>query len=97
MISKNGLPIRLTDERWGNIIEGHPELQAFQPQISLVISEPEKILGGHDGELLALREVEAGKYLVVIYREGEEDGFVITAFLTRRINSLNKKEVVWPI
>jgi hypothetical protein len=37
-----------------------------------------------------------GKYIVVVYREQENDGFVITAFLTRRIRSLERRKQVWP-
>jgi len=48
------------------------------------------------GELLAARELEAGKFIVVVYREGRTDGFIITAFLTRRLASLNRKKQLWP-
>jgi len=48
------------------------------------------------GELLAARELEAGKLIVVVYREGRTDGFIITAFLTRRLASLNRKKQLWP-
>ena len=60
------------------------------------VSHPQRILLGGDGELLAVREVESGKYLVVVYREHAEDGFIITAFLTRRLRSLEKRRQLWP-
>ena len=60
------------------------------------ISQPERILEGGDGEFLAVHEWEPGKFLVVVYRELEEDGFVITAFLTRRIRSLERRRQLWP-
>ena len=34
--------------------------------------------------------------LVVVYGEQTADGFVITAFLTRRSASLEKRKQVWP-
>jgi hypothetical protein len=39
-----------------------------------------------------------GKWLVVIYKEHEElqDGFVITAFLTKRMRSLERRVQIWP-
>jgi len=37
---------------------------------------------------LAVREFSLGKHLVVVYRELEKDGFVITSFLTSNTNSL---------
>lgn len=58
--------------------------------------QPERILLGGDGELIAVRELEEGKHLVVVYREGSNDGFIITAFLTRRVRSLAKRRQVWP-
>jgi hypothetical protein len=60
------------------------------------VSHPDRVLLGGDGELLAVRELEAGKHLVVVYREQTDDGFIITAFLTRRIRTLEKRRQVWP-
>lgn len=60
------------------------------------IANPLRIVEGHHGERLALREVETGKYLVAIYREWLEDGFVITSFLTKRVNTLNRRKQLWP-
>jgi hypothetical protein len=35
------------------------------------------------------------KYLIVVYRELLDDGFIITAYLTRRLRSLTKREQLW--
>src|SRR3989344_1851286 len=94
--SKNGTTIRLTDERWTHIAEEHGELGGMRAEVLETISKPERILAGGEGELLALREVKTGKYLVVVYRELGDDGFIITAFLTRRIRSLAKRKQLWP-
>lgn len=48
------------------------------------------------GELLALRETKPGKWLVAVYREFKDNGFVITAFLTRRGAALERREQLWP-
>ena len=93
--SKNGIPIRLPDERWQHITEEHAELADMRDRILEVVSEPESIFEGGEGELLAIREVETGKWLVVVYRELEADGFVITAFLTRRKRSFEKRKQLW--
>jgi len=37
-----------------------------------------------------------GKHLVVVYREIENDGFIITAFITSKIESLNRRNQIWP-
>ena len=95
--SRNGIPIRLTDERWAHITEEHCELAGMREEILETITDPLKILAGNQGALIAVREVETGKFLVVPYREMESDGFIITAFLTRRINYLNRRKQVWPL
>ena len=96
VVSKNGIPIRLTDERWVHISEEHNELAGMRLEVLETIVQPVKILVGGAGEVLALREIEPGKYLVVVYRESSVDGFIITAFLTRRVNSLNRRQQLWP-
>jgi hypothetical protein len=95
-ISPNNVPIRLTEERWAHIKEEHGELAERQADILQTVSAPTRILAGGAGELLATRETEPGKWLVVVYRENEDDGFIITAFLTRRIRSLDGRKQLWP-
>jgi len=94
--SKNGVAIRLTDERWAHITEEHCELAGLRSEIVDTVSHPERVLLGGDGEMIAVRELEQGKHLVVVYREWTDDGFIITAFLTRRVQSLEKRRQVWP-
>lgn len=87
--SKNGVAIRLTDERWAHITEEHCELAGSRSEVVATVLQPERIL-------IAVRELEESKHLVVVYREGSNDGFIITAFLTRRVRSLAKRRQVWP-
>lgn len=96
VFSKNGVPVRLTDERWAHISEEHGELAGLRPKVMEAIGQPERVLAGNAGELLALREVEPGKWLVAVYREFKDDGFVITAFLTRRKAALERRKQLWP-
>jgi hypothetical protein len=86
-ISKNGIVIRLTEERWQHITEGHAELQDAHEQILETIRNPERILNGKKGELLAIAPYVKNPqhYLIVFYKEEQVDGFVITAFLTSKI------------
>ena len=95
--SKNGVPIRLTDERWAHIIEEHSELAGLQSEIVETVANPTEIFAGNQGELLAVREVEPEKYLVVVYRESQHDGFIITAFLTRKGHTLRRRQQLWPL
>lgn len=94
--SKNNKAIRLTDERWVHITEEHAELAGMRQEVLEAVAEPGRILQGGEGELLAVREREVGKFLVVVYRELETDGFIITAFVTRRTASLNRRTQLWP-
>ncbi|MCL4861749.1 MAG: hypothetical protein KJZ93_20190 [Caldilineaceae bacterium] len=94
--SKNSIPIRLTDERWDHIVDEHGELADQRDDVLETVQNPQRVLAGQGGELLAVREVLPGKLLVVVYREFIEDGFVITAFLTRRIRQLERRTQLWP-
>jgi hypothetical protein len=61
------------------------------------IVNPAEMFAGNQGELLAVREVESGKSLVVVYRESQHDGLIITAFLTRRGHTLRRRQQLWPL
>ena len=95
--SKNGVPIRLTDERWAHITEEHSELASLRLEVLEIVANPTEIFAGNRGELLAVREVEPEKYLVVVYRESQQDGFIITAFLTRKGQALHRRQQLWPL
>ena len=94
--SKNGVPIRLPDERWLHITESHSEMAGFYSDVLETIESPDVIYKGGSGELLATRMVQIDKYLVVVYKEvSEEDGFLITAFLTRKQSQLERRSKIW--
>jgi hypothetical protein len=95
-ISRNGVVIRLTDERWQHIIEEHAELVGLREDVLRTIAAAERVYCGSAGELIALSMIELGKALVVVYRESDGDGFVITAFVTRRLKSFDRRVQVWP-
>jgi len=48
-MSKNGVPIRLTDERWTHVAEEHGELADLRSAVLETVSQPERILLGGDG------------------------------------------------
>jgi len=61
------------------------------------VQDPDAIYEGKADELLATKEIEPGKFMVVVYKEmGKEDGFVMTAFLTRRIKQIERRTRIWP-
>ena len=95
--SKNNVPIRLTEERWFHLTEEHSEMAGYYFDVLEVVEEPEAIYEGKTGEYIAVREIEKGKYIVVIYKElNKEDGFIITAFLTKRRKQLERRQKIWP-
>lgn len=95
-VSKNGVVIRLTDERWAHITEEHGELSGLRSEVLETVLLSERILAGSEGELIAIRKMEHDKHLIVVYREQEDDGFIITAFLTSKVRSLAKRRQIWP-
>ena len=63
VVSKQGVPIRLTDERWAHITEEHCELAGLRSDVLVTVFQPERILLGADGEHLAIREMEEASIL----------------------------------
>lgn len=96
VLSTQNVPIRLTDERWAHITEEHCELAGMRFEVLDTVANPELILAGGAGELLAIREQYFDKRLVVVYREFEDEGFIITAFLTSKIKFLKRRKKLWP-
>jgi hypothetical protein len=96
LLSIRGVPVRLTDERWTHITEEHCELAGLRLEVLETVAKPDRVLSGGEGELLAVRELFPGKYLVVVYRELVDDGFIITAFLTSKIKALQRRKQIWP-
>jgi hypothetical protein len=94
--SIQGIPIRLTDERWVHVTEEHCELAGMRLEVLEAVAKPERVLTGNEGEVLAIRELFPGKYLVAVYRESGDDGFIITAFLTTKIKALLRRKQLWP-
>jgi len=94
--SKHDVSIRLSDERWAHICEEHGELVGRKAEVLATIGVPDRIVAGQRGECLAVGQVEPGKFLVVVYREQDRDGLVITAFLTRRNRTLDRRPHLWP-
>ena len=86
---KNGVLIRLPDERWVHLTEGHSEMAGCYSDIVETIEDPDAIYAGNFGELLAAREIRADKYIIMVYiKISQEDGFVITAFQSSKKSSL---------
>ncbi len=95
--SRNGIPIRLPDERWIHLTEGHSEMAGYYSEVLEAVEDPDAIYEGSSGELLAIKKMQSGKYIVVVYKEvSKTDGFVITAFLTSKMRQFERRKKVWP-
>ncbi len=92
-VSVDGIPIRLTAERWFHIVENHDDLAGYYDDVLETIENPEIVIQGYRGSFVAVRGYGRKQYLTVIYRQiSSEDGFVITAYFTDKVD---KKKVVW--
>ena len=91
--SVNGVPIRLTYERWYHIVENHDDLASHFHDVLEAIDNPESVVRGNRGALKATRKMAKKKWLVVVYRElSRKDGFVITAYT---LGCKPKGKVIW--
>jgi hypothetical protein len=70
--SKNGMPIRITDERWTHVVESHDYMAGNQDLVVETIEDPDSMVTGAKGELIALRHYQttsiSEKHVVVIHR-----------------------------
>lgn len=67
-ISINNYRIRLTNERWFHITEGHSEIAGYFFEILEAIENPDFIYQGNNQELLAVKHISENKFLIVIYK-----------------------------
>lgn len=96
--SRNGVSVRLTEERWHHIVRRHPEMDDQRERVLETLAEPDMIQQGDFSELLAISFYPetplTDKFLVVAYREvSPDDGFILTAYLTSRPSA--RRVVIW--
>ena len=98
-VSKNGISIRITDERWTHVVESHDYMAGNLELVVETIEDPDYIVAGRKGELIALRHYEttsiSEKSVVAVYREFSDDGFLITAFMTSSPETITRKGMLW--
>lgn len=62
------------------------------------VEDPDYIVRGWTDELVALKHYErtsiSDKYIVVVYKE-EDDGFIITAFMTSKRDKIMRRGTIW--
>jgi glyoxylase-like metal-dependent hydrolase (beta-lactamase superfamily II) len=91
--SVNDVPIHLTEERWDHITDRRPYMTSYYDETLDAVERPTWVLPGHRGGLIAVRNIGRFKYLHVVYREVSlEDGFIVTAYVARKVN---KRRAIW--
>ena len=91
--SVNGVPIRLTDERWEHIVSNKLYMDRHYEKVLEAIEKPTWILRGYAGALVAVLSIARRSYLHVLYREiNQDDGFIITAFIARKVH---RRNIIW--
>jgi hypothetical protein len=84
VISQSGVPIRLTDERWFHIVENNDDVAGYYDEVLEAIEDPDMILRGHRGALIAVRTLGRRKHLAVIYKELQKMGLLSPPTSRRR-------------
>lgn len=97
--SKDGIPSRITHERWAHIVENHDYMAGNIDKVIETLEDPGYIVSGRKGEKIALKHYQqtsiSEKYVVAVYREEEEDGFLITAFMTSDEKKILQRGIIW--
>ncbi len=92
-ISVEGVPIRLTHERWFHIVENHDDMAGYYEDVLDLVENPDIVLQGYRGSLVAARSYGRQRYLMVVYRQvSMEDGFIITAYFT---STIDRRKALW--
>jgi hypothetical protein len=98
VLSKEGVPVRLTPERMEHIARRHPEMAEQEEKILGTVADPDLIQEGDGGTKIALKHYRSTplteKFCAVIYREvSNMDGFVVTAYFCARYAS--QRRTLW--
>lgn len=63
------------------------------------VSSPDNIVYGHSKELLAVKHYSktsiGEKHCVVVYKEENGDGFIVTAFMTSKGDKIIERGEIW--
>jgi len=90
--SINGVPIRLTYERWFHITENHDDLASYFYEVLEIVEKPEFVLQGNRGTFKATKNMGKNRWLVVYKEISGKDGFIITAYF---LEKKPKGGVIW--
>jgi hypothetical protein len=94
-----GQLIRLTARQWNHILEGHPYMVNMEGAVQETLEDPEEIRRSRsDPATVKLyyrwftNTTKGNKWVLVVVKFLENDAFVLTAYLTRKIMP---GELIW--
>jgi hypothetical protein len=81
----NGVPIRLTHERWFHITENHDDLSGYYYDVLETVEITREVVRGIKGTLKAVRNMGKNKLVGCGLQEiRRHDGFIITAYFLEK-------------
>jgi len=97
VIAYDNRKIRLSEAQWRHIILFHPEVETEQAKVGEVVKEPEVVLQGATKDTrIHYRFYHstpvASKFLAVVVRLLNGEGFIITCYFTQTIR---KGVILW--
>ena len=89
--------IRLTEVQWLHMVFFHPEVESEHEKIREVLENPEVVVEGATKDTrICYRFFKstpvASKYLAVVVKVLNEEGFIITGYFTERVR---RGKVLW--
>jgi hypothetical protein len=81
----DGRTVELTEERWGHIVERHPEIGALEQSVLRAVEAPDRHLSGRlaNEEWFYLKTERPSNWLKVVVAYVEGRGQIVTAFARR--------------
>ena len=81
----NGRTVELTEERWGHIVERHPEILTLEETVLRAVQVPDAHLSGRlsNEEWFYMRTERPSNWLKVVVLYVEDRGQIVTAFARR--------------
>jgi len=95
-ITINDIVIEIPADRWKIIAEAHPEVAQYLNDTLEAIENPDIVYAGNEERSIGVKEIERGKFLIVIYDEkSNKSGHLITVFITRNLIQFDDLKILW--
>lgn len=87
VVDPNGRLVILTEQAWGHVLAGHPELARFEQEVVDTITHPADCTADvrPERERFLSENVGPSRYLTVVVEFADREGTVITAFPHRNL------------